>query len=107
MSSRCPECYATLPEDASWVCPTCGYTLRTPVSSKVGVGFMLLGLVLLGTFVAGPESLGLRSGWMPSDLAELTITSYPLLVAGTFFLGMALMAAGALRLRGERSRAPV
>ncbi|MGQ0797169.1 MAG: hypothetical protein ACT4OI_04785 [Methanobacteriota archaeon] len=107
MSGRCPECYAELPEDATWVCPACGYTLRTPASSRVGVVIMLLGVVLLGTFVAGPENLGLRSGWMPTDLAELTIANYALLVVGTFFLGMALVAVGALRLRGERSHVPI
>lgn len=104
MPGRCLECFADLPEDADWVCPSCGYTLRTPTSSKVGLVFMLLGLVLLGTYVAGPENMGLRSGWMPTDLADLTIANYPVLVAGALFLGMALVALGAFRLRGERAR---
>ena len=104
MPGRCLECFADLPEDADWVCPSCGYTLRTPASSKVGLVFMLLGLVLLGTYVAGPENLGLRTGWMPTDLADLTIANYSVLVAGALFLGMALVAVGAFRLRSERAR---
>jgi hypothetical protein len=106
MVGRCPECYADLSDESVWVCPACGYTLRTPASSKLGVVVMLLGIVLLVTYVVGPETLGLRSGWMPTDLADLTIANYPLLVAGTLFLGMLLVAAGALRTRAERSRVP-
>src|SRR5439155_13289928 len=39
MARRCPECYAELPEDAVWVCPTCKYTLRTPAAAKAGIVF--------------------------------------------------------------------
>lgn len=103
---RCPECLGDLSEDDVWVCPRCGYTLRTPAVAKVGIGIMLLGLVLLGTYLLGPENLGLRGGWMPTELADLTIANYPLLVLGTFLAGMFLMALGALRARVERSRVP-
>lgn len=107
MASRCPECYAELPEDALWICPTCGYTLRTPAVSKVGIAIMFLGLVLLASYLVGPENLGLRSGWMPYDLADLTIANYAYLVLGTFLLGMLFAAAGAIKVRAERARVGV
>ncbi|HYT00658.1 MAG TPA: hypothetical protein VEO20_08335 [Thermoplasmata archaeon] len=104
MSRRCPECYAELPEDAVWVCPVCKYTLRTPGSAKVGVVFMVLGLFLLGAFVYGPENLGLTSGFVPADLARLTVANFPLLVVGAFALGALLVAAAALKIRSEQAR---
>ncbi len=104
MAGRCPQCYAELPDDAVWVCPACGYTLRMPVVSKAGIFFMFLGLVLLGAYVLGPDAIGLRSGVIPTDLANLTIAYFPEIVLGTFALGMALAAAGAIKLRGERAR---
>ena len=104
MSARCPECYAELPEDAVWVCPTCRYTLRTPMAAKVGVGFMVLGLVLLGAFVYGPAKLGLDTGVMPTDFAKLTIENFPLIVVGAFGLGILLVFAAALKVRSEQAR---
>ncbi len=87
-----------------WVCPACDYTLRTPAISKVGVVVMLLGLVLVGGYVLGPQSLGLTSGIMPSDLATFTIDNFAMLVVSTFALGMFLMFVGALFVRRERNR---
>jgi len=107
MAERCPECLAEMPEDDAWICGACGYTLRTPLTSKIGIAFMIVGSILLGTFVLGPENLGLRSGLVPTDLADLTIANYPLLVASVFFLGMLLTAAGAVKVRGERARVAV
>src|SRR5881296_3417573 len=104
MARRCPECYAELPDDAIWVCPTCGYTLRTPGSAKAGIVFMVLGLALLGVFVYGPENLGLNSGIMPTELANLTIANFPLFVVGVFVLGAFLAAAAALKIRSEQAR---
>lgn len=104
MSARCPECYAELPEDTVWVCPTCRYTLRTPAAAKVGIAFMVLGLALLGGFVYGPENLGLTSGLVPTDLARLTIANFPLLVLGAFGLGALLVAAAAIKIRNEQAR---
>jgi len=103
MADRCPDCYAELPEDAVWVCPACGYTLRTPAVAKVGIVFMLLGVVLLGSYLVGPENLGLKTGWMPTELAEFTIANYAWLVLGVLGLGMALVIAGAVKLRVERA----
>lgn len=105
MPARCPECYADLPEDADWVCPACGYTLRTPTVSKVGIAFMVLGLVLLGAFIIGPDQVIPRDGSIPFELVDLAIAGFPFLVLGTFGLGMLLTLAGALKLRGERRRA--
>ena len=104
MTRRCPECYAELPDDAVWVCPTCGYTLHTPAAAKAGIVFMLLGLALLGVFVYGPENLGLTSGILPTDLANLTIVNFPLLVVGMFAFGAFLAAAAALKVRSEQAR---
>src|SRR5947209_19641611 len=104
MARRCPECYAELPEDAVWVCPTCGYTLRTPAAAKAGIVFMVLGLVLSGAFVYGPERIGLTSGLVPTDIANLTIGNFPLLVLGTFGIGAFLVAAAALKIRSEHAR---
>ena len=104
MASRCPECYAELPEDAVWVCPTCRYTLRTPAAAKLGVVFMLLGLALLGAFVYGPEQLGLTSGLVPTELANLTIANFPLFVVGAFGFGALLVAAAGLKIRSEQAR---
>ena len=104
MARRCPECYAELPEDAVWVCPTCGYTLRTPAPAKAGIVLMVLGLVLLGAFVYGPDRIGLTSGLVPTDLANLTIANFPLLVLGTFGIGAFLVAAAALKIRSEHAR---
>jgi hypothetical protein len=104
MARRCPECYAELPDDAIWVCPTCHYTLRTPGAAKAGIVFMIVGLGLLGVFVYGPESLGLNSGVMPTDLANLTIANFPLIVAGVFSIGALLTAVAALKIRSEQAR---
>ena len=105
MTRRCPRCAAELPEDAVWVCPTCGYTLRTPGIAKVGIVFMLVGLALVGGYVLGPQSMGLTSGLIPTDLADWTIANFPLMIVGTFGLGMLLMLAGAWFVRAERNRA--
>ena len=86
------------------MCPTCRYTLRTPAAAKVGVVLMLLGLALLGAFVYGPDNLGLRSGVLPTDLANLTIANFPLLVVGTFALGALLAAVAAMKVRREQAR---
>ena len=104
MARRCPECYAELPDDAVWVCPTCGYTLRTPAAAKAGIVFMVLGLAFLGVFVLGPERVGLTSGLVPTDLANLAIANFPLLVVGTFGIGAFLVTAAALKLRSEHAR---
>ena len=104
VARRCPECYAELPDNAVWVCPTCGYTLRTPATAKAGIVFMLLGLAFLGVFVYGPENLGLTSGILPTDLANLTIVNFPLLVVGMFAFGAFLAAAAALKVRSEQAR---
>jgi hypothetical protein len=105
MTDRCPECAAELPKDAAWVCPTCGYTLRTPAVSKAGILFMLLGLLAVGAYVIGPDSIGLTSGAIPTQLADLTIANFPLLIIGAFGFGMLLMLAGALFIRSERNKA--
>jgi hypothetical protein len=104
MTRRCPRCAAELPEDAVWVCPSCDYTLRTPAVSKVGILFMFLGLVLVGGYVMGPQSIGLTSGIVPTDLANLMVTYFVELIVGTFGLGMLLMAAGAMFVRAERNK---
>jgi hypothetical protein len=106
MARRCPECYAELDEDAKWVCTSCGYTLRTPAVSKLGVVAMLGGLGLLGAYVVGPERVLTRDGFIPYEIVDLTIANFPLLVVGTVGLGMLLVLAGALKLRGERARLP-
>ncbi len=104
MTRRCPRCAAELPEDAVWVCPACDYTLRTPGVSKVGIVFMLLGLVLVGAYVVGPQSIGLTSGFVPTDLANLTIAYFAELIAAAFGFGMLLMFVGAMFVRRERNR---
>lgn len=105
MTRRCPRCAAELPDDAVWVCPTCDYTLRTPSASKLGIGFMFLGLVMVGAYVIGPDNLGLTSGIMPTDLAKLVIANFAEMVVATFAFGMFLMSVGALFVRRERNRA--
>lgn len=105
MTDRCPECAAELPEDATWVCPDCGYTLRTPTISKVGILFMLLGLATVGAYVIGPDNLGLASGAIPTQLVGLLIANFALMVIGTFAFGMFLMLVGALFIRSERTKA--
>ena len=104
MARRCPECYAELPEDAVWVCPTCKYTLRIPAAAKAGIVFMVLGLALLGAFVYGPDQIGLRSGFVPTDVVSLTIANFPLIVVGAFGVGALLVAAAALKVRSEQAR---
>ena len=105
MTRRCPRCAAELPEDAVWVCPACDYTLRTPAVSKVGILFMLLGLVLVGGYVVGPDAIGLTSRAIPTDLANLLVVNFASLVVATFAFGMLLMFAGAMFVRRERNRA--
>src|SRR3989441_3625076 len=92
MARRCPECYAELPDDVVWVCPVCRYTLRTPAAAKAGLAFMIVGLFLLGGYVYGPDRLPLRSGVLPTDLANLTIANFVLMVLGAFGLGILLAA---------------
>jgi hypothetical protein len=104
MTDRCPQCAAELPTDARWVCPACGYTLRTPAVAKVGILFMLLGLVTVGGYVIGPANIGLTSGAIPTQLADLMVANFPMLVIGTFAFGMFLMFVGALFVRRERNR---
>ncbi len=105
MTDRCPECAAELPADAKWVCPTCGYTLRTPAVSKAGILFMFLGLATVGAYVIGPDSIGLTSGAVPTQLADLMVANFPMVVISTFGFGMLLMLIGALFIRSERNRA--
>ncbi len=88
-----------------WVCPVCDYTLRTPAVSKLGILVMFLGLVLVGTYVIGIQNLGIPAGAVPTDLMNLTLANFPLLVVGTFGLGMFLMALGAFFVRAERNKA--
>ena len=104
MTDRCPECAAELPKDTTWVCPACGYTLKTPAVSKVGILFMFLGLAAVGGYVIGPDNLGLTSGIIPTQLADLTIANFPMLVIGTFGFGMFLMLVGALFIRSQRNQ---
>lgn len=87
------------------MCPTCDYTLRTPGIAKLGIVVMFLGLALVGAYVMGPDSIGLTSGIVPTDLANLMIANFALTVLGTFALGMFLMLVGALFVRSERNRA--
>ena len=105
MTDRGPQCSAELPTDATWVCPACGYTLRTPAVSKVGILFMFLGLIAVGGYVIGPDYIGLTSGAIPTQLADLMIANFPMLVIGTFAFGMFLMLVGALFIRSQRNRA--
>jgi hypothetical protein len=107
MARRCPRCSAELPQDAVWICPTCDYTLRTPSVSKVGIVFMFLGLFLLGGYVLGPDNLGLTSGAIPTDLANLMIANFAMMVVATFAFGMFLTLVGALFVRGERNKLAV
>jgi len=104
MARRCPECYTELPDDAVWVCPHCGYTLRLPGAAKAGIVLMIIGLGLLGAYVYGPASLGLTSGFVPTDIANLLIAEFPLLVLGAFGLGAVLAAAAAFKIRSEQAR---
>ncbi len=104
MAERCPRCFAELPEDTKWVCPACGYTLRTPGVGKAGLFFMFLALVLVVAYVVGPESLGLTNGMIPTDLATFLIANFPLTILGTFGLGVLLTAAGAAAIRHARDR---
>ncbi len=104
MAAHCPRCYAELPEDATWVCPTCGYTLRTPAVAKLGLVIMLFGLVLVGVYLAGPQNVIPRNGWVPYDLVDLTIANFALLALGTILLGMFLTAIGGFVVRNERLR---
>jgi hypothetical protein len=104
MARRCPECYAELPADAVWVCPTCKYTLRVPAAAKLGVILMVIGLGLLGAFLYGPERLGLNQGLVPTEMANQTIANFPLLVIGAFGLGGLLAAAAALKIRSEQAK---
>ncbi len=41
---------------------------------------------------------------MPTDFARLTIDNFPLLVVGAFGLGVLLVFAAALKIRGEQAR---
>jgi|GEM_PF-1840406 len=104
MASRCPECYAELPEDALWVCPGCGYTLRTPRVSKIGILFLVLGLVTVIVYVVGPTLVIPRNGWIPFDLVDYLYLNWSLLVILTFGLGLFLVAAGAWKVRAERAK---
>lgn len=65
---------------------------------------MFLGLAAVGGYVIGPDSLGLTSGAIPTQLADLMVADFPLLVIGTFGFGMFLMLAGALFIRSQRNR---
>ncbi len=104
MTDRCPECAAELPKDATWVCPTCGYTLHTPAVSKVGIFFMLLGVAAVLGYVVGPDNLGLTSGAIPTQIADFMVANFPLLIIGAFGFGMFLMFVGALFVRSQRNK---
>lgn len=65
---------------------------------------MFLGLFLLAGYVMGPESLGLTSGLVPTDLADLMIANMAEMVVGTFALGMFLILVGALVVRSAKNR---
>lgn len=107
MTDRCPECAAELPEDARWVCPACGYTLRTPAVSKVGIFFMLLGVLTVIGYAIGPDNIGLTSGAIPTQIADWMVANFVLLIIGAFGFGMFLMFVGALFVRAQRNRVAV
>jgi len=88
------------------VCPSCGYTLRTPAVSKVGVAILLLALILVGAYVAGPQALIPKNGWIPDDIVDLTVANFVWLTLGAILLGMLLTAAGAFVIRSEQTRGP-
>ena len=88
---------------------TLGQSSATPLLKQRLRGLVALavlggGLALLGAYVYGPENLGLRSGLIPTDLANLTIANFPLLVLGSFGVGALLAAAAALKIRSEHAR---
>ncbi len=45
-----------------------------------------------------------RSGLVPTDLANVTIANFPVLVLGAFGIGAFLTAAAALKIRSEQAR---
>lgn len=104
MVERCPRCFAELPEDATWVCPACGYTLRTPGVAKAGLFIMFLGVVLVVAYVLGLSSLGVPNGLIPTDLVDFLNANFPLAILGLFGLGALLTAAGAAAVRHARDR---
>ncbi len=104
MTERCPRCYGELAEEDRWVCPHCGYTLRTPAVSKVGIFLMIVGVFLLGGYVLGPDQIGLTSGLIPTQLADMMVANFALMVVGVFGFGMFLLAVGALAIRRARNR---
>ena len=66
---------------------------------------MFLGLIAVGGYVIGPDNIGLTSGAIPTQLADLMIANFPMLVIGAFGFGMFLMLVGALFIRSQRNRA--
>ncbi len=107
MANRCPRCFADLPEDAVWVCPTCGYTLRTPAASKAGLLFIVLGFLLSVGYVLGPDAIGVTSGAIPTDLANVMIANFTEVIAAAFAFGFFLVLIGAAMLRNARRGAPL
>jgi hypothetical protein len=106
MAERCPRCFADLPQDAVWVCPTCGYTLRTPAASKAGLFFIFLGFALSVAYVLGPDAIGLTSGVIPTDLAKFLVANFTALTAAAFAFGFLLVLLGAAVLRNARRLLP-
>ena len=105
---RCPNCLAKTPDERALACDRCGYQLRTPAISLVGLGLLLVGIGNLFLSVFGgflfpwpAMPFGFRIPFLetptPDDLANLALwIGVVLLLAG-----IAAAYAGAYLVRRE------
>lgn len=109
MLERCPLCYDRLPDDRADVCDRCGYQLRTPTVSVVGLGLVVASM---GSFFASvfggylfpwpelPVALPFLESPTPDDLAAVTLW----LGAVLMLVGIVAVSAGAYAARRKSER---
>jgi CDP-diglyceride synthetase len=109
---RCPNCLVRLPDDRTYVCDRCGYQLRLPAVSLIGLGAIAAGvgsflMSAFGGFVLPfpPMPFGLKIPFLENPTTEDLQTLAGWLGALLLFAGTVLAFAGAYAVRRRSERA--
>lgn len=117
---RCPNCADPIPDEGRLVCLRCGYTLRLPRASRLGLTLIAIGFVLALLWIPGPENLrfpaqiGLPgdgvlnlpdpTSIVPEGFRVWLVSSWGYLAFLVFLAGVGITIWSALVLRREQAR---
>lgn len=87
---RCPNCLAGLPDDRAVVCDRCGYQLRFPRASTVGLVLIALGV---GSFLISAFG-GWIFPWPPRPFGVRIPVVDTATLSDVFWAGVVLLLAG-------------